>query len=101
VLSRRRWLGFAGAEPRMPLPVKLTLSKDKAALAMQLRRWAELPSLTRILVSRGSAIDDNTSGTLHEQAAARGECWLLQLGAANRAARAQDRGQRSTFGPAK
>jgi len=44
--SRRRWLGFAGAEPRMPLPVKLTLSKDKAALAMQLRRWAELPSLT-------------------------------------------------------
>jgi len=94
--SRRRWLGFAGAEPRMPLPVKLTLSKDKAALAMQLRRWAELPSLTRIVVSHRSR-----SGTLHEQAAARGECWLLQLGAANRAARAQDRGQRSTFGPAK
>ena len=75
------WLGFAGNEPRIPLPVQLMLIKDKAAHA--LRGWAELPSLTRIPVSYGSAIDDNTSGTLHEQAASRGWSWLQPRGAAH------------------
>jgi hypothetical protein len=67
-----RWVGFAGDEAQLPIPVKLTLVKDNAALAMQLRRWAELPSLKRILVSHGSTIKDIASGTLHQLAASLG-----------------------------
>jgi len=53
-----RLMGFAGDEPHVPLPVKMALVDNKAALAAQLRRWAELPALKRIIVSHGSAIED-------------------------------------------
>jgi hypothetical protein len=62
-------MGFAGDEPHIPAPVKVMMINDKAALAAQLRRWAELPSLKRILVSHGSAIEDNPREILRELAA--------------------------------
>jgi hypothetical protein len=64
-----RLIGFAGDEPHVPVPVKLTMIKDKAALAAQLRRWA-VPSLKRILVSHGSTIEDDPSGVLRKLAGA-------------------------------
>jgi hypothetical protein len=63
-----RMIGFAGDKPRVPLLIKLAMIHDKAALAVQLRRWAELPSLKRILVSHGSAIEDDPRGALRELA---------------------------------
>jgi hypothetical protein len=64
-----RLMGFAGDQPQVPFPIKLVLVKDKAALARQLRQWAELPSLKRILVSHGSTIDDDPCGALRKLAA--------------------------------
>jgi hypothetical protein len=64
-----RLMGFAGNEPQIPLPIKLSLVQDKTALARQLRQWAELPSLKRILVSHGSTIEDDPSGALRKLAA--------------------------------
>ena len=63
-----RLMGFAGDKPHVPVPVKMTMIKDKAALARQLRRWADLPSLKRILVAHGAAIEDDPRGTLRELA---------------------------------
>ncbi|RUW54346.1 hypothetical protein EOA32_06085 [Mesorhizobium sp. M1A.F.Ca.ET.072.01.1.1] len=63
-----RMMGFAGDEPRIPWPVKLTMVGDKAALAAQLRRWADLPALKRILVSHGSVITDDPQGALRKLA---------------------------------
>lgn len=64
-----RMMGFAGDEPHVPLPVKLAMVDNKAALAAQLRRWAELSSLKRILVSHGTTIDRDPQGVLRELAA--------------------------------
>jgi hypothetical protein len=63
-----RMMGFAGDKPHVPFPVKLAMINDKAALAVQLRRWAELPGLKRILVSHGSVIEDDPRGALRELA---------------------------------
>jgi hypothetical protein len=63
-----RMMGFAGDEPHVPAPVKFMMVSDKAALAAQLRRWAELPSLKRILVSHGEPIEDDPKGALRELA---------------------------------
>jgi hypothetical protein len=62
-----RLMGFAGDEPHVPLPVKMSID-SKAALAGQLRRWAELPALKRILVSHGSTIEDDPRGALRKLA---------------------------------
>ena len=67
-----RLMRFAGNEPRIPIPVRLTMIRDKAAFAAQLRRWAELPSLKRIVVSHGSTIDYNTTGILRKLATSLG-----------------------------
>lgn len=64
-----RMMGFAGNKPQVPVPVKLTMIKDKHAFAKQLMQWAELPALRRILVSHGSTIEDNPRGVLRELAA--------------------------------
>jgi hypothetical protein len=64
-----RMMGFAGDEAHVPLPVKMTMISDKAALAGRLRQWADLPSLKRILVSHGSTIEDDPRGVLRELAA--------------------------------
>lgn len=57
-------MGFAGDEPHVPGPVKMTLGKEKADLAAQLRAWAALPDLRRIIVSHGETIEENPRGTL-------------------------------------
>lgn len=63
-----RMMGFAGDKPHVPFPIKVAMIGDKAALAAQLRRWADLPSLKRILVSHGSTIEDDPRGALRELA---------------------------------
>jgi len=63
-----RLMGFAGDKPRVPLVIKVAMIHDKTALAVQMRRWAELPALKRILVSHGSAIEDDPRGALRELA---------------------------------
>jgi hypothetical protein len=67
-----RLMGFAGEDPHIPVPVKLAMIKDKPAAAAQLQRWAALPSLTRVLVSHGSTIDRDPSGTLRKLAGSLG-----------------------------
>ena len=67
-----RLMRFAGDEPRIPIPVKLMMIRDKVALARQFRRWADLPSLKRILVSHGSTIEANPPSTLRKLAASLG-----------------------------
>jgi hypothetical protein len=59
-----RLAGFAGQEARIPTVVKLALVKDASALRAQLLQWAEIASLTRILVSHGDPIETNARQTL-------------------------------------
>ena len=63
-----RVMGFARNEPHIPKPVELVLVEDKNTLRAQLLQWAELKTLKRILVSHGSAIEDNPSQTLRDLA---------------------------------
>jgi hypothetical protein len=62
--------GFAGKKPKIPLPEKLSVLDDKAALAAQFRQWADDASLKRIIVSHGEIIEDNPAGVLRDVAAA-------------------------------
>jgi hypothetical protein len=55
---------FAGDEPHVPGPVKLTLGKHKREVAEQFRRWAEREDLRRIIVSHGDAIETDPRGAL-------------------------------------
>lgn len=64
-----RMMDFAGDEPQVPIPIKAPIISDKAALSEQLRRWADIPSLKRILVSHGSPIEIDPSGALRQLAA--------------------------------
>jgi hypothetical protein len=45
-----------GPNPHVPRDVRGLLIEDKAALASQLRAWAEIPGLTRIIPSHGEII---------------------------------------------
>lgn len=63
-----RAMHFAGDEPHVPLPVKLTL-KDKEGLQDQLLAWAGIADLKRIIVSHGDPIEDNPRGQLKALAA--------------------------------
>jgi len=60
--------GFAGEEPQVPRVVKTKIVEDEGALRTQLEEWAEIPSLTRILVSHGEAIENDPRGTLRRLA---------------------------------
>ena len=64
-----RMMGFAGDTPQIPLPEKLTILDDKAALAAQLRAWAADPALKRILVAHGDPIEADPAGALRALAA--------------------------------
>jgi hypothetical protein len=59
-----RMMGFAGDEPQVPGPVKLTLGKRKAEVAQHFRLWAERGDLRRIIVSHGEVIEENPRGVL-------------------------------------
>ena len=63
-----RLMGFAGSAPHIPLPVKAVMVADKAALAGQLRRWAALPALRRVLVSHGVPIEQDAPRILRDLA---------------------------------
>lgn len=51
-----RLMGF-GPRPRITRPAKWFFIKDKAALAAQLRQWAALPDLKRLIPSHGEIVD--------------------------------------------
>jgi hypothetical protein len=59
-----RLMGFAGDEPHVPAPVKMQFAKGRAELAAQMRRWAELPGLERIIVSHGDIIEAEPQAVL-------------------------------------
>jgi hypothetical protein len=63
-----KMMGFAGDEPNVPGPVKLTLGKHKSEVAQQFRRWAARDELRRIIVSHGEAIEVNPRARLRELA---------------------------------
>lgn len=64
-----RVMGFAGDDPHVPGPVKLTLGKHKAEVAQQFRRWAERNDLRRIMVSHGDSIEKEPREALRTLAA--------------------------------
>jgi hypothetical protein len=64
-----RMMNFAGDGPQVPIPIRAAIVSDKAALSEQLLRWADIPSLKRILVSHGSAIETDPCGALRQLAA--------------------------------
>jgi len=51
-----RLMGF-GPSPRLTRPAKWFLIKDKAALAAQLREWARIDGLRRLIPSHGDIVD--------------------------------------------
>lgn len=67
-----RLAGFAGKAAQIPRVVKLALVKDSNALHTQLLRWANMESLTRILVSHGEPIEANPRQTLRDLAGSLG-----------------------------
>ena len=67
-----RLAGFAGKAAQIPRVVKLALVKDSNALRTQLLRWANMESLTRILVSHGEPIEANPRQTLRDLAGSLG-----------------------------
>ncbi len=60
--------GFAGPEAQIPKVVKMAIIEDKNALRAQLLQWSEIESLRCILVSHGSAIDENPRQALRDLA---------------------------------
>jgi hypothetical protein len=64
-----RALGMTGPEPKIPAVTKLASVRDKGALAEQLRAWARLRGLRRILVSHGAEIAQDARKTLERLAA--------------------------------
>jgi len=59
-----RVMGFAGDDPHVPAPVKLTLGKRKGEVAQQFRRWAARDDLRRIVVSHGDTIEEDPKAVL-------------------------------------
>lgn len=62
-------IGFTGAEPKIPTLMAAKSIKDRPALKAQLERWAEIPDLTRVIVSHGDIIDKRAAAVLRELAA--------------------------------
>jgi hypothetical protein len=52
-----RLFGFGVKRPQMAREVRYLFVKDKPALAAQLRDWAAMPGLRRIIPSHGEMID--------------------------------------------
>jgi hypothetical protein len=59
-----RLFGFGVSAPQIPRPIKARLIHDPDALAAQLRDWASLPGLKRIIVSHGDPIAHDPAGAL-------------------------------------
>jgi len=65
-----RLAGFTGDAPKIPAFVALKSIKDKPALAAQLRSWAELDRLNRVIVSHGEIVSGDAPGLLRQLAQA-------------------------------
>jgi hypothetical protein len=61
-------LGLTGDAPHIPAPVRMREVKDKLALATQLRAWAAVPNLKRIIISHGKIVVDDPRGVLERVA---------------------------------
>ncbi len=64
-----RLLGMTGPTPRLPLPVKLRVLRDRGALRGQLEELARTPGLARIVPSHGAVVDRDPAGVLRSIAA--------------------------------
>jgi hypothetical protein len=53
-----RVLGFGPGKPSIPPLVRMKLVKDKSAVRAQLRAWAKLEGLERLIVSHGEPIEN-------------------------------------------
>jgi hypothetical protein len=62
-------LGMTGDQPHIPPVIKLRQVKDETALRNQLERWADLPGLSRVLVSHGDIVSDRPEHVLRQVAA--------------------------------
>lgn len=63
-----RLLGMTGPGPRLPLPVKLRVVGDRAAVRRWMEAAAATPGLARIVVSHGRNVDRDAAGVLREVA---------------------------------
>ena len=61
-----RLFGFGVNGPQMAREVRWLFVKDRAALAAQLRRWAQIENLRRLIVSHGEIIGDQPRETLRD-----------------------------------
>jgi hypothetical protein len=59
-----RLMGFGVSGPRVPRVVKRMMIEDRPALARQLRDWAAIPDLRRVIVSHGDPIEDRPAAAL-------------------------------------
>lgn len=64
-----RLMGFGVHGPRVPRPIRRMMIDDPQALAAQLREWAAIPYLRRIIVSHGDPIESDPAGALRKVAA--------------------------------
>lgn len=62
-----RLLDYGVHEPAVPKTVKRFI-KDEKALAKQMRGWADLPNLKRIIISHVDPITDDPAGQLRRLA---------------------------------
>ena len=60
--------GFAGDQPQIPRVVNLKIIEDKLPLRRQLEAWADIATLTRIIVSHGDPIVSQPQETLRRLA---------------------------------
>ncbi|AQR73859.1 hypothetical protein [Sphingomonas sp. LM7] len=63
-----RLMGFGVHGPRVPRIVRRMMIGDSRALAAQLRDWAAIPDLKRIIVSHGDPIEDDPAAALRKVA---------------------------------
>ena len=57
-------IGMTGDAPHVPPLVKMRQVKDTEALREQLERWAELPTLKRVIISHGNIIANDPAHVL-------------------------------------
>jgi hypothetical protein len=63
-----RLAGFTGDAPKIPTFVAMKSIKDKPALAAQLREWAALDGLNRVIVSHGEIVSHHARQILRQLA---------------------------------
>ena len=64
-----RLLGMTGPAPRLPLPVKLRVVRDRPALRAWMEEAARTPGLSRIVTSHGANVERDAAGVLRSVAA--------------------------------